>query len=104
MESMPWKRMILIQFVRQTVEENRTSDQPDGFDLQGRRTIDVLAHAPGVSLDAIFAPEHGVTGELDTTDVSNTKDITTGVPVYSVYGASDADGGHRETLSKTLTH
>ncbi len=42
-----------------------------GIDLQGRRTIDVLAQAPGISLDAIFSPEHGVTGELDTTHVGN---------------------------------
>jgi uncharacterized protein YbbC (DUF1343 family)/CubicO group peptidase (beta-lactamase class C family) len=61
-----------------------------GIDAQGRRTIDVLAHADGISLDAIFSPEHGVTGTLDTTDVANTKDVVTGIPVYSVYGASDA--------------
>ena len=61
-----------------------------GVDSQGRRTIDVLAQAPGISLEAIFSPEHGVTGTLDTTDVSNTKDAATGVQVYSVYGASDA--------------
>ncbi len=61
-----------------------------GIDASGKRTIDVLAQAPGVSLDAIFSPEHGVTGTLDTTDVKNTKDAATGVPVYSVYGGSDA--------------
>ena len=61
-----------------------------GIDSQGRRTIDVLAQAPGVSLDAIFSPEHGVTGTLDTTDVNNSKDSATGVPVYSVYGGTDA--------------
>ncbi|MFZ0322399.1 MAG: exo-beta-N-acetylmuramidase NamZ domain-containing protein [Candidatus Sulfotelmatobacter sp.] len=61
-----------------------------GIDSQGRRTIDVLAAAPGVSLDAIFSPEHGVTGTLDTTNVANTKDSTTGTPVYSVYGGKDA--------------
>ena len=61
-----------------------------GVDSEGRRTIDVLAHAPGISLDAIFSPEHGVTGALDTTDIGNTKDAVTGVAVYSVYGASDA--------------
>ena len=61
-----------------------------GIDASGRRTIDVLAQAPGISLDAIFSPEHGVTGTLDTTDVSNTKDAATGIPVYSVYGATDA--------------
>ncbi|MGB0116995.1 MAG: serine hydrolase [Terriglobales bacterium] len=60
-----------------------------GVDAEGRRTIDVLASVPGISLDAIFSPEHGVTGTLDTTDVKNTKDATTGIEVYSVYGASD---------------
>jgi uncharacterized protein YbbC (DUF1343 family)/CubicO group peptidase (beta-lactamase class C family) len=61
-----------------------------GVDADGRRTIDVLAQAAGVSLEAIFSPEHGVTGTLDTTDVASTKDAATGVPVYSVYGAKDA--------------
>src|ERR1700722_6580565 len=63
---------------------------PTGVDAQGQRTIDALAHAPGVSLDVIFSPEHGVTGTLDTTDVSNSKDVATGVRVYSVYGAKDS--------------
>jgi len=61
-----------------------------GVDSQGRRSIDVLAQAPGISLDAIFSPEHGVTGTLDTTDITNSKDAVTGVPVYSVYGVTDA--------------
>jgi uncharacterized protein YbbC (DUF1343 family)/CubicO group peptidase (beta-lactamase class C family) len=60
-----------------------------GVDSSGRRTIDVLAHAPGVQLTAIFSPEHGVTGELDTTHVGNSHDAATGIPVYSVYGGSD---------------
>ncbi len=61
-----------------------------GIDSEGRRTIDVLANVPGISLDAIFSPEHGVAGTLDTTDVKNEKDAVTGVQVYSVYGVSDA--------------
>lgn len=61
-----------------------------GIDSEGRRTIDVLAKVPGISLDAIFSPEHGVAGALDTTNISNTKDAATGVAVYSVYGGSDA--------------
>jgi len=61
-----------------------------GVDSQGRRTIDLLAQAAGISLDAIFSPEHGVTGSLDTTDIGNSKDAATGVPVYSVYGGTDA--------------
>ncbi len=61
-----------------------------GVDSLGRRTIDVLAQAPGISLDAIFSPEHGVTGTLDTTNVGNSRDAATDIPVYSVYGATDA--------------
>lgn len=60
-----------------------------GTDSAGHRTIDVLAHAPGVQLTAIFSPEHGVTGELDTTHVGNSRDAATEVPVYSVYGGTD---------------
>jgi len=61
-----------------------------GIDGQGLRTIDVLAKAPGVSLEAIFSPEHGVTGTLDTTGIGNSVDEATGIPVYSVYGGTDA--------------
>ncbi len=60
-----------------------------GVDSQGRRTIDVLAQAPGVSLEAIFSPEHGLAGLMDTTEIGNTRDAATGVAVYSVYGATD---------------
>ncbi len=73
-----------------------------GVDSQGRRTIDVLAQVPGVSLDAIFSPEHGVTGELDTTDIANTKDAVTGVPIYSVYGAKDAQRRPSVDILRTL--
>jgi len=61
-----------------------------GVDSAGRRTIDVLAQAPGVSLDLLFAPEHGAAGTLDTTNLSNSKDEATGIPIYSVYGGTDA--------------
>ena len=61
-----------------------------GVDSQGVRTIDALAHAAGIQLAAIFSPEHGVTGSLDTTEIGNSRDAATGVPVYSVYGDSSA--------------
>jgi uncharacterized protein YbbC (DUF1343 family)/CubicO group peptidase (beta-lactamase class C family) len=61
-----------------------------GLDASGRRTIDVLAHASGVQLTTIFSPEHGVTGALDTTKIGNSLDAATGIPVYSVYGPTDA--------------
>jgi len=73
-----------------------------GVDSQGRRTIDILAQAPGISLDGIFSPEHGVTGAMDTTDIANSKDAATGVPVYSVYGAKDADRRPSADVLKNL--
>jgi uncharacterized protein YbbC (DUF1343 family) len=73
-----------------------------GVDSQGRRTIDVLSQAPGVSLQAIFSPEHGVTGSLDTTDIGNSKDGATGIPVYSVYGGTDAARRPPLEVLKTL--
>ena len=73
-----------------------------GIDAEGRRTIDVLAGAAGVSLEAIFTPEHGVTGTLDTTDINNSKDAATGVAVYSVYGATDAARRPAADVMKTL--
>jgi uncharacterized protein YbbC (DUF1343 family) len=67
-----------------------------GLDSQGRRTIDVLAGAPGIELDAIYTPEHGIAASLDTTDIGNSKDAATGIPIYSVYGGTDA--ARRPTL------
>ncbi len=61
-----------------------------GVDGLGRRTIDVLAHVDGIKLAAIFSPEHGITGTLDTTAIGNSIDAATGVPVYSIYGAGSA--------------
>ncbi len=73
-----------------------------GVDSQGRRTIDVLSQAPGVSLDVIFSPEHGVTGTLDTTNVGNSRDAATGIAVYSVYGGTDAARRPSLEILKTL--
>jgi uncharacterized protein YbbC (DUF1343 family) len=56
-----------------------------GVDSAGRRTIDVLAHAPGVKLVALFSPEHGIAGRMDDT-VANSSDEATGLPIYSLYG------------------
>lgn len=56
-----------------------------GVDAEGRRTIDVLAHAKGVTLVAIFSPEHGIEGRADTA-VVNSIDPATGLPIYSLYG------------------
>lgn len=73
-----------------------------GLDGQGRRTIDVLASAPGIKLAAIFAPEHGIFGVQDDLKVENTTDSVTGVPVYSMYGGTDAKKRPPLDVLKTL--
>jgi uncharacterized protein YbbC (DUF1343 family) len=56
-----------------------------GLDAQGKSTIDLLTHAPGVQVVALFSPEHGLAGRMDE-NVSSGKDPATGLPVYSLYG------------------
>ena len=56
-----------------------------GVDARGRRAIDLLAGAPRVRLTAIFAPEHGITGQVDD-KVPHGRDAATGVPIWSLYG------------------
>jgi uncharacterized protein YbbC (DUF1343 family)/CubicO group peptidase (beta-lactamase class C family) len=73
-----------------------------GLDAQGKRTIDVLATAPGIRLGVIFSPEHGIFGTLDTTNVDENKDAATGVAVYSLYGSTDAKRRPPVDLLKTL--
>ena len=56
-----------------------------GIDGRGRRNIDLFYEAPGVTLSAIFSPEHGLAGSLDQSDIADAVDQATGVPVYSLY-------------------
>jgi uncharacterized protein YbbC (DUF1343 family) len=59
-----------------------------GVDSEGRRTIDVISHASGVKLVAIFSPEHGIAGRVDAAVVESATDTATGLPIYSLYGAT----------------
>ena len=56
-----------------------------GLDSQGHSTVDLLSHAAGVHLVALFSPEHGLAGRNDE-KVASTKDPATGLPVFSLYG------------------
>jgi uncharacterized protein YbbC (DUF1343 family) len=56
-----------------------------GLDYQERTTINVLAHAPGVQIVALFSPEHGIAGHSDE-KFSSSKDASTGLPIFSLYG------------------
>jgi len=57
-----------------------------GVDRDGRSAIDLLSKAEGVTLVALFSPEHGIRGAVDE-KVDDSKDEKTGLPVYSLYGA-----------------
>jgi uncharacterized protein YbbC (DUF1343 family) len=56
-----------------------------GRTRDGRSTIDVLFHAPGVQLVTLFSPEHGIRGEADAA-VPDGKDDATGLTIVSLYG------------------
>jgi uncharacterized protein YbbC (DUF1343 family)/CubicO group peptidase (beta-lactamase class C family) len=53
----------------------------------GKTTIDLIHGAPGVQLVALFSPEHGIRGILDT-EVPSSRDDKTGLPIHSLYGAT----------------
>jgi uncharacterized protein YbbC (DUF1343 family)/CubicO group peptidase (beta-lactamase class C family) len=56
-----------------------------GRNREGKQTIDVLNKAPGVKLVTLFSPEHGIRGVADE-EISDSKDESTGLPIYSLYG------------------
>ena len=56
-----------------------------GRSKDGKTTIDLLHTAPGVQLVALFSPEHGIRGILDS-DVPASRDENTGLPIHSLYG------------------
>ena len=51
----------------------------------GATTIDLLHRAQEVKLVALFSPEHGIRGILDS-KVPSEKDEATGLPIHSLYG------------------
>ncbi len=59
-----------------------------GFTGDARQsTVDALAALPGVTLAALFGPEHGVRGDVqDALAIDHSIDAATGAPVYSLYG------------------
>ena len=62
---------------------------PSGVDRLLNSTIDILFNAPEVDLVALYGPEHGVRGDVYAGGhVTDTRDEATGLPVYSIYGAT----------------
>ena len=68
---------------------------PVGIDAHERRTIDVLrkdavAAVPGLSVVTLFSAEHGINATIDKSEVNNDVDTASGLPILSIYGATDA--------------
>ena len=62
---------------------------PSGVDRNLRSTVDILFNATEVNLVALFGPEHGVRGDVYAGGkVEDLEDPVTGLPVYSLYGAT----------------
>jgi SSS family transporter len=58
-----------------------------GIDRIGNPTADLLRGAAGVNVVALFSPEHGIRGVADE-KVPDSVDPISGLPVYSLYGAT----------------
>lgn len=55
----------------------------------GEGGIDFLARAPGVRLVALYGPEHGLRGGVEAGHkIESGRDEATGLPVFSLYGAT----------------
>ena len=62
---------------------------PTSVDIRMRHLVDLVADAEGVSLRALFGPEHGLRAEAqDMEGVASDVDARTGVPIFSLYGAT----------------
>ena len=73
-----------------------------GVDRTGASDVDLL-RAAGVRLTAIFSPEHGFRGKLDREGIGNSVDAATGLPIFSLYGATRAPTGEMlQTLDVLL--
>ncbi|MBN1863631.1 MAG: DUF1343 domain-containing protein [Victivallales bacterium] len=65
---------------------------PTGVDARLNATVDLFGQHPKIKLVALFAPEHGIRGDIRAGEhVKGGRDSQTGLPVHSLYGS----GGHR---------
>jgi uncharacterized protein YbbC (DUF1343 family) len=52
--------------------------------------VDRMHATPGISLVALFGPEHGIRGDAqDMAGVDDDRDAATGLPIHSLYGATE---------------
>ncbi len=57
--------------------------------VRGKHLVDFL-HEKGITMKALFAPEHGLRGEADAGEkINNSVDEKTGIPIISIYGKNN---------------
>ena len=59
-----------------------------GVDRSKRRDADLLHAVNGARLTVLFSPEHGFRGTEDRSALPDSRDSSTGLPIYSLYGGS----------------
>jgi uncharacterized protein YbbC (DUF1343 family) len=58
-----------------------------GIASTGEHIVDLLSHRPGIKIAALYAPEHGIRGDLpDAMEMDSYTDERTGIRVWSLYG------------------
>jgi uncharacterized protein YbbC (DUF1343 family) len=64
---------------------------PTSVDERLHHMVDLLHRRDGVDVRCLFGPEHGVRGDAqDMVGVSEAADSVTGLPMHSLYGASES--------------
>jgi len=64
---------------------------PTAVDAQLHHAIELLTARSDMKVTALFGPEHGVRGDAqDMIEVDDARDLRTGLPMHSLYGATEA--------------
>ncbi|MGM0792350.1 MAG: exo-beta-N-acetylmuramidase NamZ family protein [Bacillota bacterium] len=82
---------VLLDDEKELIEGKRVGliTNPTGVDQELNSIVDLLHNDPEVELTALYGPEHGVRGSAQAGEyVEFYTDEKTGLPVYSLYGAT----------------
>ncbi|WP_430517073.1 exo-beta-N-acetylmuramidase NamZ family protein [Bacillus infantis] len=82
---------VLLDDQKELIEGKRVGliTNPTGVDQELNSIVDLLHNDPEVELTALYGPEHGVRGSAQAGEyVEFYTDDKTGLPVYSLYGAT----------------
>ena len=58
------------------------------MDGKGVSTVNILHRAAATELVSIFSPEHGFRGQLELAKIGDSRDLETGLPIFSLYGTT----------------